>query len=201
MSIFVNVTMLSGSGVQLEVQTAESIEALALRATSELAVGKGRLLTSSGRLLDPGETVAEAGLQSGDVLTLHTRQVRVMASGCRFGSAFAAILGDGSVATWGDATAGGSSHAVQNQLKDVHCIQASRGAFAAILGDGSVVTWGDANSGGDSLAVRHQLRNVLAIQASALAFAAILQNLGDDMNPKRVYGSYTLIGVIVEMGI
>ena len=25
--------------------------------------------------------------------------------------------------------------------------------------------------------------------------------LGDEMNPKRVYGSYTLIGVIVVMGI
>ena len=53
-------------------------------------------------------------------------------------SAFAAILGDGSVVTWGRT----DSSAVQAQLKNVQQIQASRGAFAAILGDGTVVTWG-----------------------------------------------------------
>ena len=57
--------------------------------------------------------------------------------------AFAAILGDGSVVTWGHAVCGGDSSAVQDQLKEVQQIQASRYAFAAILGDGSVVTWGD----------------------------------------------------------
>ena len=48
--------------------------------------------------------------------------------------AFAAILGDGSVVTWGDADCGGDSSAVQAQLKDVQQIQANTGAFAAILG-------------------------------------------------------------------
>ena len=36
------------------------------------------------------------------------------------GSAFAAILRDGSVVTWGDADNGGESSSVQDQLKDVH---------------------------------------------------------------------------------
>ena len=51
-------------------------------------------------------------------------------------SAFAAILGDGSVVTWGNAGSGGDSRAVQSQLKNVQQIQASDSAFAAILGNG-----------------------------------------------------------------
>ena len=47
--------------------------------------------------------------------------------------AFAAILGDGSVVTWGDAAYGGDSSEVQGQLRNVQQIQASRSAFAAIL--------------------------------------------------------------------
>ena len=81
--------------------------------------------------------------------------------------AFAAILGDGSVVTWGDAHHGGDSSAVQDQLRDVQQIQASNGAFAAILGDGSVATWGDARHGGDSGSVQDRLKNVQQIQATA----------------------------------
>ena len=73
--------------------------------------------------------------------------------------AFAAILGDGSVASWGAADAGGDSSAVQGQLKQVQQIRATRhGAFAAILNDGSVITWGDAETGGDSVSLQDQLR-------------------------------------------
>ena len=57
-------------------------------------------------------------------------------------AAFAAILGDASVITWGSVWNGGDSSSVQDQLKDVQQIQQTAGAFAAILGDGSVVTWG-----------------------------------------------------------
>ncbi|OLP79222.1 hypothetical protein AK812_SmicGene40514 [Symbiodinium microadriaticum] len=88
--------------------------------------------------------------------------------------AFAAILGDGSVVTWGDAYFGGDSSAVRDQLKNVQQIQANDRAFAAILGDGSVVTWGDSYRGGDSSAVRDQLKTVQHIQGTELAFAAIL---------------------------
>ena len=75
--------------------------------------------------------------------------------------AFAAILGNGSVVTWGGAELGGDSRAVQGQLRNVQAIQATGGAFAAILvGNGSVVTWGDVElgGGGDSSAVQGQLR-------------------------------------------
>ena len=52
--------------------------------------------------------------------------------------AVAAILNDGSVATWGDVDYGGDSDAVQVQLKNVRCIHDNGFAFAAILDDGSV---------------------------------------------------------------
>ena len=38
-------------------------------------------------------------------------------------SAFAAIVGDGSVVTWGSAGCGGNSNSVQNQLKNVQQIK------------------------------------------------------------------------------
>ena len=56
-------------------------------------------------------------------------------------------------ATWGKAACSGDSTEVQEQLKNVHQIQATQKDFAAILGDGSVVTWGTGN-GGDSSAVQ-----------------------------------------------
>ena len=65
--------------------------------------------------------------------------------------AFAAILGGGSVVTWGTDSYGGDSSAVQDQLKNVQQICASNNAFAAILGDGSVVTWSAAGCLGEQL--------------------------------------------------
>ena len=75
--------------------------------------------------------------------------------------AFAAVLADGSVVTWGhaDFVGGPDGSAVQDQLKNVQQIQASYAAFAAILGDGSVVAWGDAVNGGDSSAVQELLQD------------------------------------------
>ena len=49
--------------------------------------------------------------------------------------AFAAILEDGCVVTWGDGRFGGDSSAVQDQLKGVQKVQATGTAFAAILED------------------------------------------------------------------
>ena len=49
--------------------------------------------------------------------------------------AFAAILEDESVVTWGDARFGGDSSAVRDQLKGMQQIQSARGAFAAVRED------------------------------------------------------------------
>ena len=46
--------------------------------------------------------------------------------------AFAAILAEGSVVTWGNARHGGDSSAVQVRLQDVRHIQATSTAFAAL---------------------------------------------------------------------
>ena len=72
--------------------------------------------------------------------------------------AFAAILADGSVVTWGK-HAGGDSSDVHDQLKNVQQIQATSFAFAAILADGSVVTWGNPGAGGDISAVQDELQS------------------------------------------
>ena len=52
--------------------------------------------------------------------------------------AFAAILDDGSVVSWGDADSGADSSGVQGQLRNIHSLQATSGAFAALCNDGSV---------------------------------------------------------------
>ena len=52
-------------------------------------------------------------------------------------SAFAAILADGTVVTWGLPNTGGDSSRVQDQLRNVQQICATWSAFAAILADGS----------------------------------------------------------------
>ena len=93
-------------------------------------------------------------------------------------SAFAAILADGSVVTWGKPNYGGDSSRVQNQLRNVQQISATDSAFAAILAGGSVVTRGDRAYGGDSSGVQDRLRNVQHISAGDSAFAAILADGG-----------------------
>ena len=74
--------------------------------------------------------------------------------------AFAAILADGSVVTWGDPTAGGDSTALKDQLRKVQEVQGGGRAFVAILDDGSALTWGDPTHGGESSHIQHQLRHV-----------------------------------------
>ncbi|CAE7546438.1 unnamed protein product, partial [Symbiodinium sp. KB8] len=170
MSIALEVALLSGKTAIVEVGLEEDMKALKCRAEVALGVGRGRLLDASGKVLASCDSIEEAKLQTGDLLTLQVSRVQVSATG----GAFAAILGDGSVVTWGDAGCGGDSRAVQDQLKNVQQIQASHRAFAATLVDGLVVTWGDACSGGDSSAVQAQLTNVQQIRASHHAFVAIL---------------------------
>ena len=128
-------------------------------------------MDSTGNVLDGAVPLIKARLQYEEPLrlTFHVRQVDV----CCGSDAFAAILGDGSVVTWGAAGQGGDSSAVRDRLKNVQQIQATSWAFAAILRDGSVVNWGVAERGGDSSAVRNRLRNVWQIQATVAAFAAI----------------------------
>ena len=72
------------------------------------------------------------------------------------GRAFAAVLKDGTVISWGDAKYGGDCSGVKDQLKDVKMVKASFWAFAAICGSGQVVCWGDEAFGGSSEKVKER---------------------------------------------
>eukprot|EP00439_Symbiodinium_sp_Y106_P037613 s2614_g4.t1 len=93
--------------------------------------------------------------------------------------AFAAILVDGSVVTWGHASSGGDSSAVRAQLKSVQQIQAYASAFADLLCDGSVVPWGDEHFGGDSRAAQVKLKTVLQTDGSVVTW-------GDANSSRRI---------------
>ena len=84
-------------------------------------------------------------------------QLRNVQQICSTGGAFAAILADGKVVTWGRPDGGGDGSRVKDQLKNVQQIRGTTGAFAAVLADGTVVTWGDPDHGGDSSRVQDQL--------------------------------------------
>eukprot|EP00435_Cladocopium_sp_Y103_P074845 s178_g51.t1 len=75
-------------------------------------------------------------------------------------SAFAAILVDGSVVTWGYFEEGGDASEVQNQLQNVVEIEGNGYAFAARLVNGSVVSWGEQIIGRDGSCGQHQLQSV-----------------------------------------
>ena len=178
-TITLDVRLLSGRTVTVQVGIDEDVATLKCRAQTALGVGTGRLVDSFGNVLDASAPIKVSKLHDGDSLTLHLGRVRVCSDVC----AFAAILGDGSVEIWGDpcrqafAAKGVVAYsAVRDQLKTVQQIKSSDFAFAAILDDGSVVTWGDVDFGGDSSAVQDQLKNVEHVQATQCAFAAILRD-------------------------
>ena len=141
----------------------------------------------SGNVLDPCKSLEAAGIE-GDNLTAvavqrlcyggdwiitwgHTRtkpKFRRVQQLNVTDYAFAAILADGSVVTWGEDFVGGESSAVQLQLRSVQQVQGTARAFAAVLKDGSVSTWGNHAHGGDSSRVQDQ------VHATDGAFLAIL---------------------------
>ena len=112
MSLELEVSLISGKTVSLQTHADESVDSLRVRAQRGLGVGKGRLLDSTGSVLDGGSPVKKARLPHAEPLTLQVRRVDI----CCGGGAFAAILGDGSVVTWGQAVFGGDSNAVQSHL-------------------------------------------------------------------------------------
>ena len=175
-SDFLRVALISGRAVQVPASMDCPLKSIKLQAQRSLQTSLGILRDSKGQILDDCQTVKEAGLELGDALTLQVRQTMLASS--KFGAAFAAMMGDGSVVTWGNSACGGDSSTVQQQLKNVQLIKATENAFAAVLDTGSVVTWGQPTSCGDSSVVQEQLRNVQYIQATvtADAFAAVLAN-------------------------
>ena len=84
--------------------------------------------------------------------------------------AFAAKVSDGSVVTWGNSAAGGSSASLAGYTKCQDIIASSL-AFVVLGTDGTATAWGDSSYGGDSSAVT--LTNIEYIYASTHAFVAL----------------------------
>eukprot|EP00439_Symbiodinium_sp_Y106_P028978 s838_g3.t1 len=91
-------------------------------------------------------------------------------------AAFAALLEDGSVVTWGDGRCGADSKAVRRKLNGIRRVIASNYAFAAVCEDRTVVAWGDPAFGGDASPLQSRLRGVEDIKATSCAFAAVLED-------------------------
>ena len=136
MAFAVEVSLVSGRTAVLDVEPDTLVDTLRERAQGALAVGRGRLLDSSGRLLDTKATVEESGLRCGDVLTLQLGQVEVAVTF----RAVAAILGDGSVAAWGDPNMGGDCSCVQDRLLGLFQQLSMNGSPQRRFNDG--VAWG-----------------------------------------------------------
>ena len=112
--ITLEVSLLSGKTATVQAGLDETVETLTQRAQIALGVGKGRLLNSSGVVLDGCEETKSSRIQNGDSLTFHVNGVQTQSTS----SAFAALLGDGSVVTWGDPSSGGDSSAVQGPAEE-----------------------------------------------------------------------------------
>ena len=125
MLVTVNVYLMSGRSVTLESDETAELDHLKKRAERALGVAQGRLVSPSGVILDGAATIKKA-LLTGDVMTLHSAQVQVLATKATafaHGAAFAAILGDSSVVTWGHDDYGGNSRHVQARLRSVRHLQ------------------------------------------------------------------------------
>ena len=80
MSITVEVTLLSGRTIALAADADESLTTLKRRAETSLGAGMGRLVRSSGSILNTMFTVKRAKFQQGEVLTLQVGKVEIQAN-------------------------------------------------------------------------------------------------------------------------
>ena len=69
----------------------EAVETLRLQAQKAFGVRKGRLMNSSGVVLDVSAAITDSGVQNGDSLTLHINRAQASATA----GGFAVVIGDG----------------------------------------------------------------------------------------------------------
>ena len=98
------------------------------------------MLTGDGSVLTWGDP--ERG---GDCSAVHDQLVHVESLHAAPG-AFAAILADGSLVTWGEDLA--DTKPVKHLLRNIRSVHSTGFAFGAIADDGSVVSWGHELFGG-----------------------------------------------------
>ena len=80
MSLALHVGLMSGRAVTLAAGPYENVQDVKQRAQTALGVGKGRLLDSSGGVLDGCTSIKKARLQNRDRLMLHMQRVEVCGS-------------------------------------------------------------------------------------------------------------------------
>ena len=109
--------------------------------------------------------------------------------------AFAALQPNGLVVTWGEASFGGDSSEIADQIScGVTRIFSTQKAFAALKNDGSVVTWGEAGYGGDSTSASGDLDSgVSNIFSTQKAFAALKEDGSIVVWGDRLYGGEAAI--------
>ena len=74
MSLTLEVSLLSGKTASLQTHEGESVESLRVQAQGALGAGKGRLLDSTGCVLDGGAHLKEARLQYVEPPTFQVRR-------------------------------------------------------------------------------------------------------------------------------
>ena len=92
--------LLSGRTVSVQTERNVTVHDFKQSAQSLSSVGKARLVTTSGRVVEGASTIGECGLISGGSITLHVAQLKILATRrCpHYGTpAIVVTLGDGSV--------------------------------------------------------------------------------------------------------
>ena len=130
----VDVHLPSGDGCSIEVLPETHVSEL--KDAAQKHFQRRLKLTAKGHQLHLAATLSEAGLREGDVVTAVVHRGKLAAAR----RAFAWHGHGGEVVSWGNPDDGGDSTQVQEQPRNVHCIQATRHAFAAVLDSGAVVT-------------------------------------------------------------
>ena len=85
MSLTIEVSLISGKTVSLQTHEDESVDLLRVRAQRALGVGKGRLVNSTGSVLDGGVPLKKARLQQAERLTYQVRRVDIHGGRAAFG--------------------------------------------------------------------------------------------------------------------
>ncbi len=132
--------------------------------------GGGNKAPAPSTISSSSPTTIISSSRSSSLTTAKATDVKEITS--NFG-AYAALLNNGNVITWGHVESGGETRSISNDLTNVVKIYATQFAFAALKRDGTVVTWGDKDYGGDASSVQSELNDVVSISASTTRFAAI----------------------------
>ena len=93
----------------------------------------------------------------------------------RTSDAYAALLLDGSVRTWGNPIGGGDSSSVAAELKkNVISVTSNDSAFVALKADGSIVCWGKRDEGGSTSGTGNTLTSgVIKVFGGTFGFVAL----------------------------